>query len=251
MSIVSAARGSRAGYAMFVAFMIAVFSLLVGLGTWQVQRKGWKEALIATLDERLGAAPVALPQRGEWGSLTQDKDEFRRVTFRAEFQKIKEGRVYSGGTALREDIKEPGYFAFAPARTADGGVIVINRGFVPNAHPVASLQPIAIPDEPVDLVGVLRWPEAPSWFVTPHSMRDDLWFVRDPQAMAAAYGWGEVAPFYIDQEAPMPPGGLPRPGALKPNLRNAHLQYAITWYGLAIVVAIAFGFWWRGRRREI
>ena len=57
--------------------------------------------------------------------------------------------------------------------------------------------------------------------------------------MAAAKNWGNVAPFYVDQEAPLPPGGLPKVGPLKPSLPNNHLQYAVTWYGLALVILIA------------
>ena len=65
----------------------------------------------------------------------------------------------------------------------------------------------------------------------------ETWFVRDQRAMAAARGWGEVAPFYIDQEAPVPEGGLPRPAKLQVTLRNDHLGYALTWFGLAAVLA--------------
>ena len=66
--------------------------------------------------------------------------------------------------------------------------------------------------------------------------------------MAALKGWGEVAPFYIEQEAPVPSGGLPHPSALKVQLRNDHLQYAITWYGLAATLAVMFAIWaWRRR----
>jgi len=73
--------------------------------------------------------------------------------------------------------------------------------------------------------------------------------VRDQTAIADAKGWGEVAPFFIELESPPPPGGLPHPDALKVNLRNEHLQYAITWYGLAAVIVVMFAFWLRGRRR--
>jgi cytochrome oxidase assembly protein ShyY1 len=97
---------------------------------------------------------------------------------------------------------------------------------------------------------VLRWPEPRGLFVSEHTPRDDLWFVRDHRAMAAQYGWGEVAPFYIEQEAPVPPGGVPRPGALKVNLRNEHLNYALTWYGLAAVLVAVFAVWAVKRRRE-
>jgi surfeit locus 1 family protein len=83
--------------------------------------------------------------------------------------------------------------------------------------------------------------------------RDDparnLWFARDPAAIAAAKGLASVAPFYIEQEAPAPPGGLPHPSALTVNLRNDHLQYALTWFGLAAVLVAVFGLWVRARRR--
>lgn len=231
-----------------VAF--SVFIVLIGLGVWQLERKAWKEALIASLDERLTAAPVALPPRSQWAALNQADDEFRRVRLRAEFLSAREGRVYSGGSGLREDIKGPGYFAFAPARLAEGGIVVVDRGFVVNARPDAALAPIGLTAGAIDLVGVLRWPEAAGWFVNTYSAGDDLWFVRDHVAMAARYGWGEVAPFYIDQEAPEPTGGVPRPAPLRVNLRNEHLQYALTWFGLATVLAIAFGFWMSGGRQR-
>ena len=240
----------RGSLVVFGVFTLAAFVTFIALGTWQLERKAWKEALIVTLDERLAARPSALPTRERWASLDPAADEFRRVSLRAEFLPVREGRVYTGGSGLRDDIKGPGYFAFAPARVADGGMVVVNRGYVGNPHPAASLRPIALPEGTVEIVGVLRWPEAPGAFVTAHSEREDLWFVRDQLAMATAYGWGVVAPFYIDQEAPMPAGGVPRPGPLKANLRNEHLQYALTWYGLAAVLAIAFAMWLRSRWRE-
>jgi cytochrome oxidase assembly protein ShyY1 len=67
--------------------------------------------------------------------------------------------------------------------------------------------------------------------------------------MAAAKNWGSVAPFYIDQEAPHVPGGLPKVGPLKASLPNNHLQYAVTWYGLAVAILVAAVFFWRARRR--
>ena len=76
-----------------------------------------------------------------------------------------------------------------------------------------------------------------------------LWFVRDHRGMARALAWGEVAPFYVDLEAPVPPSGVPKPGPLSVRLKDDHMQYAITWFGLALVVAAAFGFWVAGQRR--
>ncbi len=104
--------------------------------------------------------------------------------------------------------------------------------------------------EPLHLVGVLRWPEVPGLFTPGADPAHNLWFARDLAAIAASKGVS-VAPFYLELESPEPPGGLPLAGKLMPNLPNNHLQYAITWFGLALVFAGAYVFWlfggWRNR----
>jgi cytochrome oxidase assembly protein ShyY1 len=227
---------------------LVAFAVLVGLGLWQLDRLAWKQALIATLDTRLSAPAVPLPPRAQWPRLDPGSDEFRRVSLTAIFPRDSEARVYSGGAGLRDDVKGPGYFAFAPARLPDGATVVVNRGHVDNPNPDASLKPIGLSDAPRDLVGVLRWPEQPGLFVAPYSERQDLWLLRDPRAMAARYGWGEVAPFYVEQESPAPPGGVPRPGPIA-ELRNDHFGYAMTWFGLAVVLLVMFGVWVARRER--
>ena len=182
---------------------LAAFAILIGLGIWQLERKAWKEDLIATLAERMSAPPSPLPPRGAMAKPRRPPPMNSAASrMRAQFDPEREARVYSGGAGLRDDVKAPGYFAFAPARLADGSTVVVNRGHVDNPNPDASLKPIAVPESAVDVVGALRWPEPPGWFVTPYSERQDLWFVRDHRAMAARYGWGEVAPFYIELESP-------------------------------------------------
>ena len=232
-------------------FVLAALAVLIGLGTWQLERRVWKQNLITTLEQRLAAAPAPLPPRVQWRDLDRADYEFRRVLFRAVFPSDQEARVYTSGSGLRDDIKAPGYFAFAPGRLADGRVVVVDRGYVVNPSPDASLRPIGVSGGAVEVIGVMRWPEPPGWFVTAYDTRQNLWFGRDHLAMAARYGWGEVAPFYIDQEAPVLAGGVPRPAPLKINLRNDHLQYAITWYGVAVMLAVVFVFWFRSRRREV
>jgi cytochrome oxidase assembly protein ShyY1 len=233
-------------------FAILGLAILIALGTWQLERRAWKEALIATLRQRLAAPPVALPPPSSWTGLDPDTAEFRRVSFSAEFlpgtrsdERDREARLYTGGSALRDDVKLPGYFAFAPARLPAGAVVVINRGYVANPRPTAATIPSRLPEDAVKLTGVMRWPERPGWFDTTYSAADDLWFVRDHRAMAARLGWGQVAPFYIELEAPA--AGSPRPGVLRVNLPNDHLQYALTWYGLALVLVVVFAAWVRGR----
>jgi len=216
-------------------FTLAALAVLLSLGMWQLDRKVWKENLIAALDRQMAAAPVDLPPAAEWASLSRDKSEFRRVTVPLEF--IREARpayLYSGGSALRDDVKQPGFFVFAPAKLPDGRVVVVNRGYVGMDRTHEN------PQGPTEITGFLRWPESPSWFVSAHDTKGDIWFLRDPEQMARERGWGEVAPFYIDQEGPMPESGAPRPGRLTVKLRNDHLGYALTWFGLAITLVGVF-----------
>ena len=229
-------------------FALVAFFIFVGLGTWQLQRKAWKEALIDTLEQRLSASPGDLPPRARWPSLDPTDDEFRRVKFSAAFVPGQEALVYGGGSALRGDVSGPGYWVFAPARLAGGDLVVVNRGFVPEGRQDPKSRAAGEVGGAHAMVGVMRWPEPRGLFTANDDARRNLWFVRDQIAIAAAKGWGEVAPFYIELESPPPPGGLPRAGALKVDLRNTHLQYALTWYGLALVVVVMFGFWLRGRR---
>ena len=224
-------------------------AVLIGLGTWQIERKAWKESLIAALTERLAQPPVALPPPAAWDRLAPGQDEFRRVAFTAVFLHDREIRLYSAGAALRPDVTGAGYWVFTPARLADGRLVMVDRGFVPEGRqdPTSRLDGQVSGD--IRIVGVLRWPEQPGWFTPEPDPARNLWFRRDPAGMAQAKNFAPIAPFYVTQEAPVPPGGLPKPGPLTVNLRNAHLQYALTWYGLAAVLIVVFMSWVVSRRR--
>jgi surfeit locus 1 family protein len=214
-----------------------VFCILIGLGVWQLQRKAWKEGLIASLTERLAKPPQALPTPKSWPGLDAAEDEYRRVEFDAAFEPGREALVYASATAFRPDVDGPGYWVFAPARLADGGVVMVNRGFVPEGRQDPRLRLAGDVSGPLHIVGAMRWPDPRHWFTPADDPSHNLWFSRDPAAMAAAKGFGPVAPFYVEQEAPAPPGGLPQPGKLVVSLPDNHLQYALTWFGLAAVLA--------------
>ena len=231
----------RAGLLLPWTFALAGLLVLLGLGTWQLERKAWKEALIDALTRRASEAPVALPPPAEWARLASEVWEFRRVRLRIEPANEGDALVYTGVSALRDDVKSPGYMVFAPMRLSDGSKVVVNRGDAPTRS--------YAPAVAQEIVGAMRWPEPPSWFVAAHDAAGGTWHVRDQRAMAAVKGWGAVAPFYIEQEAPEPPGGVPHPAKLNVKLRNEHLQYAVTWYGLAAVWAAMFAVWLvRGRQ---
>ena len=246
----AAARAARRGLVVPTLAALCALAVLLALGTWQIQRKTWKEALIATLMERLAAPPADLPPRATWDGLDPAEMEFRRVAFRAEFLPGQEALVYTAGSALRSDVSGPGYWVLAPARRGDGSLVVVNRGFVPEGRQDPATRTAGEMRAPVDIVGAMRWPEPRGMFTPADEPARNLWFVRDPIAMAAAKGWGTVAPFFIDQEAPAPPGRLPAVGRIEPHLPNNHLQYALTWYGLALVLMVVFPLWARTRIAE-
>lgn len=225
-------------------FTLIVICALIALGIWQLQRRVEKHALIAALTERLSTASVPLPPAEQWSALDPDRDEFRRVTVTATFRDAQEAKVYTSGSALRTDVAGLGTFVFAPAVLANGMMVVIDRGFVPDGAQAA-----AASRQAVTLTGYLRFPEKSGWITPVPDVNKRLWFARDHLGMAKALSWGAVAPFYIDLEAPAPPSGLPKPGPLKVHLKDDHLQYAITWFALAAAVAIAFAVWLHGRRR--
>jgi surfeit locus 1 family protein len=252
-SAMSASRRGIAGLGIFTALILA---LLLGLGFWQLQRRIEKHALIAALTERLAAAPGALPPVERWGALTPAHDEFRRVSFSATFESRPDAMVYSSGSAIRTDISGPGTWAFMPVQLPQGDTVVVNAGFVQNTMQDRAEEDRAvtrlITGAPVTLTGYLRFPESAGLLTPEENLDKRLWFTRDHRAMTQKLGWdqaGRVAPFYVDLEAPVPASGIPKPGPLDVQLRDEHLQYAITWFGLAGAVVIAFGVWLFGQRR--
>jgi cytochrome oxidase assembly protein ShyY1 len=254
MNDVMTRRRGGAGFAIFTLVMVAAF---IGLGTWQLQRRVEKHALIAALNERLAGAPEALPLPSQWRALTPANDEFRRVSLVATYAKLPDAMVYSSGSAVREDVSGPGTWAFLPARLSSGETVVINAGFVQNTMQDRAQQDRAvsrlITGQPAKLTGYLRFPESAGTLTPSENIAKRLWFTRDHLAMARALGWGEggqpIAPFYIDLETPLPESGIPKPGPLTVHLKDDHMQYAITWFTLAAAVVIAFAVWWRAQRR--
>jgi surfeit locus 1 family protein len=245
---VTAGKPARRGLVGPSIAAACAFALLIGLGTWQVKRLAWKEALIADVSARLSAPPSSLPPPATWAGLDPASNEFQRVAVKAEFLNDKEALVFTSGSTMRGS-SGAGYWVFTPARFA-GGTIMVNRGFVPEGRQDPATRPQGEIAGRVEIVGVLRWPERPGMFTPAAEPAKNLWFSRDSTAIAAAKGVAPVAPFYIEQEGPPAPGGLPQVGVLKPSFPNNHLGYAFTWYGLAAVLAGTFGFWFAGRWRE-
>ena len=240
----------RGGVLTATVFTVACIAILIGLGKWQLDRKVWKENLVATVSTRTERPPEALAPRSEWERLKPDTSEYTRVAFPAEFLDGQEAYAYTAGSSLRTDVEGQGFWVFAPARLAGGSIVLINRGFVPTGSKDPATRTEGKPRGSVDIVGYMRWPETRGLFTPPDDVKNNVWYVRDPKAMSEAHKWTVAASFYIDQEAPVPPGGLPKPGKIEVKMPNKHLEYALTWFGLALALAGVYVAWLAGRLRR-
>jgi surfeit locus 1 family protein len=217
---------------------LAAFSMFVALGTWQLQRRVWKLELIAAVNARVHAPPSQAPGPAAWPKISASRDAYRHVSVAGQFENDKETRVQ----AVTE--LGPGYWVLTPLVSNRGFSVLVNRGFVPpeRADPRTRAQgQIA---RPVLVTGLLRVSEPHGGFLRRNDPQHDRWYSRDVAAIAAARGLPSrlVAPYFIDADATPNPGGLPVGGLTVIAFRNSHLVYALTWYGLALLLATGFAY---------
>lgn len=244
-------RTLRISLAILAGLMFAGF---FALGTWQVYRLQWKLALIERVDQRVHAPAIAAPAVAQWPLVSAATDEYRHVRITG---------MYLPGSdtlTLASLDRGIGYWVLTPLCTADGGIVMVNRGFVPAGAGGWRAQP-APPKAQADACGALA--ESSSEMVTvsgllrmseiASSLRKNeparnYWYTRDTKAIAAARGLPAVAPYFIDADAAtagassLPvPGETAQPvgGLTVVSFVNNHLVYALTWYGLALMVVAA------------
>jgi surfeit locus 1 family protein len=206
-----------------------VFLLLFALGTWQWQRMQWKEELIAYREQRLAEAAVPLPAEvADWSDL-----DFRKLEVRGTFAHEKEQLM--GVSKHRGRL---GRQLLTPLLTDDGRAVLVDRGWVPEdqTHPAA--RPESQPTGSVTIRGIARYrgDDEPAW-MTPDNQPDEaVWYWYDMAALRAATG-EDLLPVVIEADARPNRGGLPVGGRTRTELPNRHLQYVVTWYGLALALA--------------
>jgi surfeit locus 1 family protein len=229
------------GAAAFVALAI-----LLALGFWQLERKAWKEDLIARIAERAHGEPAALPAPATFDQWSARDDEFRRVRATGTFLHEFETPVHGLAPGLR-GAPQQGYYLFTPLRLPSGAAVMVNRGFVPTGLRDPALRPGSQPAGEVTVTGLLRAPEQPTLFTPEDRPQEGQWFTRDPRRLASARGFS-VAPFYLEAEAGKP-GDWPQGGRFRLDLPNNHLGYAVTWFGIALtLVGVFTAFAWRRLR---
>jgi surfeit locus 1 family protein len=218
---------------------LAMAAFLISLGNWQMRRLAWKEGLLAEIASRTHGEPVTLAAAKERAAKGEDV-EYLRVKAAGRFLNDKELHLYAF-----DEQWGPGYQILTPLRADDGSVVIVNRGYVPDDLLDPSKRPAGEPDGEVSVTGLVRLPERPGTFTPANEQQKNIWFWRDLSAMAAAALGAQpdhLAPFFIDVEVePASPGGWPKGGTTRLQLPNRHLEYAMTWYGLAAALFVVFG----------
>jgi len=207
----------------FTIAAIIMVAILCGLGVWQLQRLQWKEALIATVNGHMTAAPVSLDRLL---AMSADDAQYRKVALSGRFDNAKEAYVFTtdaGG--------DPVYHVLTPFITDDGRTLMVDRGEIPQSK--LSPQSRAAVEGEALIVGVWRVPDGTGLFTPKPDPEKHIWNARDLVGIAAADGVKLAAPVVIEADAAPNPGGLPVGGQTVVDFPNNHLEYAITWFGLA------------------
>ena len=216
------------GLTLIALFFFAGFC---ALGGWQIQRLGWKRDLIARVDARIHALSVPAPRAAS------KADEYRRVRISGHFLHEKSALVQA------VTVRGPGFWVLTPLVTDQGFTLIVNRGFVP-PH---KRRDYARPQGEVQVAGLLRLTEPGGGFLRSNDPKADRWYSRDVAAIAKARRIeGPLADYFVDADAT---GGFPVGGLTVINFPNNHLQYAITWFVLAAMIAGAYIFVMRQERK--
>lgn len=194
----------------------AGLAILIGLGTWQLQRKAWKEDLLQTIEASIAAAPAALPQVP-----VKEQDRYRAVTVEGEI----EGNALHVFWVTRD--AETGYRVIAPFVTTDGRRVLLDRGFIPAAEKAASLT-----IGQATVTGNLLWPDEGDWTTPAPEADTNILYARDVAYMAERLN---TEPVLIVARSAAPEAAVTPHAVTTAGIPNNHLQYAITWFSLALI----------------
>nr|WP_244501426.1 SURF1 family protein [Sphingomonas gellani] len=209
--------------------MLATLTFLA-LGIWQAERRSWKLDLIARIDARIHAAPVAPPPPARWDAVNDRADAYRRIRLVGRFDHRKETLVQ----ALTE--RGAGFWVLTPLLT-DNGIYLVNRGFVPGDRRDPASRAQGQVQGRIAVTGLLRITEPVGAFLRHNDPAAGRWYSRDVGAIARFKSLEHVAPFFVDADATPNPGGLPIGGLTVVSLPNNHLVYMLTWFALAALSA--------------
>lgn len=211
----------------------AALVILLSLGTWQVNRLHWKEALLADIQQRSTAAPVDIAELERLLAAGEAVD-YRHATASGRYLNDKERHF------LATFQGQSGFYLYTPLELADGRYLFVNRGFVPYDRKDPATRPESLVQGEQTTTGLARaeLTEKPSSLVPDNDETANIFYWKDRTRMAASVDLpaDRVLPFFLDADSTPVAGGLPKGGVTQIDLPNNHLQYVITWYGLAFAL---------------
>ena len=213
-------------YFWLTFFSLPSLAVLLMLGFWQLDRLAWKTALIESFNDRANAAAVLPPDPA--ADLT--RLEFRNLDLTGRFLHDRElyltGRTYEGNA---------GFHVVAPFQTVAGKLVLVNRGWVSEAYREPESRQFSVTDEQVSLRAVLRLPQQKGYFVPENDPANGFWFTLKPDEMASFLKLDEaVTTYYADVVRTSEVLTLPIAAETRIEVRNTHLNYALTWFGVAL-----------------
>lgn len=204
--------------------------VLLGLGTWQVQRLHWKQALLATINERVHDTPVGLP-------LANDIDaDFRPAKASGVFRHDLQIFVFATNRATGQG----GYHVVTPLQLAGGAFLLVDRGWIPYERQ-KKVDGFSRPSGTVEIQGLLRLSGKPGLFSPANNPAKGEWYGVDVPAIAAADQLDGVLPYVLEADEMPNEGGFPIGGQTQLTLPNDHFSYAVTWYSFAAILLIIYG----------
>lgn len=240
--LVSPKPSSTARLWLVGVLVLVVMGILLALGTWQVERLAWKQELLARITSQLAQPPVPLASV-EAALAAGEPIEYRPVTVSGTFLHDHERHFFATYDG------QSGFYIYTPLILADGRALFVNRGFVPYDRKDAAIRSEGQVSGAVTITGLARerLNGKPSWLVPTNDPAKNIFYWKDLDAMAESASITEVVlPFFVDADKAPNPGGLPIGGVTIIDLPNNHLQYAVTWYGLALALTgVCVAMWLR------
>lgn len=209
---------------------ITLISGLISLGSWQIQRLGWKHDLIARVEQNIHAPATPAPDLENWQQADKKSNEYRAVYVTGHYLNDKE--IHVG--ALTE--KGSGYWIMAPFKRDNGETIYINRGFVPTALRDAAKRITGQIEGETKVTGLLRLTEPKGFFLRQNKPGKNIWYARDIDVFAKRAGLTNVPDYFIDADNQQNRADRPVGGLTVVKFPDNHLSYALTWFTLAAMV---------------
>jgi len=228
-------------------FSVPVLILCLALSVWQMERREWKLGILDRIAANQAAAPISLDELLRGDPLAF---EYGRVRLSGTFLNDKE--YYLAARSLQDDV---GLHVITPVRTDDGRIVLFDRGFIPSNKKAPSTRAASQVAGPIDLVGIVRRSQVKRYFAPDNDPAKNFWFHVDVPLMRAEAG-GKPDPvldsFFLEADKTPNPGGLPLGGQTWLDIPNDHLQYAATWFLLALaLIGVYLAYHWENGRLTV